>query len=100
VAGNLPNLKNLILFDEITEANKENAKKANLTLYHISEVIAKGKATQDQTLVVPKKDTCIIFCYTSGTTGDPKAVMLNHSHFLCMITESRLVNFFTWYVEH
>ena len=30
----------------------------------------------------PENDTVAMFCYTSGTTGDPKAVKLTHGNFI------------------
>ena len=30
----------------------------------------------------PKTDDIYMFCYTSGTTGDPKAAMLSHKNLI------------------
>jgi len=51
---------------------------------HINEVIEHGKKHQkiDLDANLPKFDDIWMFCYTSGTTGDPKAAMLSHGNLL------------------
>lgn len=38
----------------------------------------------------PTPDDVVIFCYTSGTTGDPKGSMISHSYFMtvCLCVDS------------
>ena len=47
---------------------------------HINEVVEQGKKLKkiDLEATLPKPDSVYMFCYTSGTTGDPKAAMLTH----------------------
>lgn len=40
---------------------------------------------------MPKTDDIYMFCYTSGTTGDPKAAMLSHKNLLSSASASLLV---------
>jgi long-subunit acyl-CoA synthetase (AMP-forming) len=83
-------LKNIIIMDEY-DANKaqENYKipaelnskadSCGIKLYTFNEVLAKGKEKQaDFVLKVPLPTDCMMFSYTSGTTGDPKGVKLTH----------------------
>ena len=75
-------LVNLVTFDDINATVKEEASSAGVTVYHFNEVLAKGKETlaanADWKPVEPTREDCPMFSYTSGTTGDPKGVMLTH----------------------
>lgn len=37
----------------------------------------------------PTADTCLLLCYTSGTTGDPKAVKLTHANVVASCASGR-----------
>lgn len=75
-------LKNLVMFDKPTEEQLKRAAESNLRLYSYAEILEEGKNHTDVTLIEPKPDTIYMFCYTSGTTGDPKGAKMSHSGFL------------------
>ena len=77
-----PSLKNLVLFGEATEEQREKAKAAGLNLYDMQEVMEHGKAHPEVVLRDPTSDSVYMFCYTSGTTGDPKGAKMTHEMFL------------------
>ena len=59
---------------------QEQGEASGIRVLHINEVIEQGKkhAKMDIEPLMPKADDIYMFCYTSGTTGDPKAAMLTH----------------------
>lgn len=75
-------LETLISFDEFTEDVKKSAEEVGIRVYHFNEVIDAGKKAETVVLKAPKPESIYMFCYTSGTTGDPKAAMLSHGNFI------------------
>ncbi len=86
--GNLPHLKKIIVFEDLdysdglvirlSDAVKEGEK--NLRLNEIAELSAQVKPGDLMTLI-----------YSSGTTGQPKGVMLSHSNIMFIATTFKRV---------
>jgi long-chain acyl-CoA synthetase len=74
------------LFGELTEEQRKSAQEAHVNVFSFNEVIQKGKEHPEVILKDPSHDTIYMFCYTSGTTGDPKGAKIPHSGFLSTIS--------------
>lgn len=79
VGNKCPSLKNIILFDKVTEEQRQKAQALDIKVYEYEQVIELGKQNAQVVLTPPSPDTVYMFCYTSGTTGDPKGAKLAHS---------------------
>lgn len=80
-AGELPNLKGVIVWD--SENVFETEKQGNVTLCHWSNLAEVGKDVTDEQLdarMDQKPGRVVAYVYTSGTTGNPKAVMITHDN--------------------
>lgn len=75
--GKLYDLKNIVLLDDVAMDIKEKFSSLGVRLLSYKEVIDQGKGV-DHTFDHPDTDSVYMFSYTSGTTGDPKAVRLTH----------------------
>lgn len=70
--------------DDYDYSMQQDGEEAGIKVYHINEVIETGKkhSKMDLSEGLPKADDIYMFCYTSGTTGDPKAAMLSHANLM------------------
>ncbi|KFM80190.1 Long-chain-fatty-acid--CoA ligase 1, partial [Stegodyphus mimosarum] len=82
---NYPCLKQLVVMNEVSDEVKELARKMEVNLHLFNEIEKRGKLNPSPT-VAPSPSDIATICYTSGTTGDPKGVMLTHFNLIVTAT--------------
>merc|ERR1719237_1654222 len=76
-----PSLKYIIQAeDSVAPSIQSQAKDLGVTIYTISDVEAAGRQNPHAHRP-PSPSDIATFCYTSGTTGDPKGALLTHQSF-------------------
>lgn len=81
-AEKLTTLKNFILLNEVSDEEVKMCEEAGVAVHMIYDLIEEGKNFEVK-MPNPHRDSIYTICYTSGTTGDPKGVMLSHINLIC-----------------
>lgn len=89
-ATSIPSLKVIVLVEDITKELQDVAEAAGVTLVRFSDVEEMGKKDL-QNPVHPKPSDCSTIVLTSGTTGDPKGVIISHLNMVSDMSASCLV---------
>lgn len=82
-----PLLKDVIIIDGASSYLKAAGARVGLSIYSFEEIEKRGREMEVKPrLQGPSPDDLCTICYTSGTTGRPKGVMLTHGNVIACAT--------------
>ncbi|CAM9837072.1 unnamed protein product [Ectocarpus sp. 6 AP-2014] len=91
--GRCPSLKTVVVMDGVSERERSEAVRAGLRVYAFAEVEGIG-ASHAHPHRPPGPNDLATFCYTSGTTGNPKGALLTHRNFITDSAAAELMETF------
>ncbi|KAL7827358.1 hypothetical protein SRHO_G00330760 [Serrasalmus rhombeus] len=77
--GLTPALSCLVLFNPVSTALVERGKNCGVEVLHLSQIMDLGRENL-KAPVPPQPQDLAVVCFTSGTTGKPKGVMITHGN--------------------
>mmetsp|Transcript_33009 Transcript_33009/g.43448 ORF Transcript_33009/g.43448 Transcript_33009/m.43448 type:complete len:776 (-) Transcript_33009:356-2683(-) len=87
--GECKHLKAIIQCSEISDEIQSKCDEKDINIYHFEQLLELG-GKKPVLIEVPKPSDISTFCYTSGTTGDPKGVQLTHEGFVSAVAAAKI----------
>ena len=92
--GRAESIKNFICFDRFESEIAAEAQAVGVNLFYFGDVIEAGREIISEcSFQEPTPDSVALFCYTSGTTSDPKAGKLTHGNLISVVAGARVQGF-------
>lgn len=88
ILKDVPKITHLIVITNpfsVTEISRFKADNRGISVLLMNEVESLGESHSDIEFTKPKKDDLAVIMYTSGSTGNPKGVMMSHENLLTSV---------------
>eukprot|EP00347_Sterkiella_histriomuscorum_P000421 403375930 len=91
----IKSIQTIISYDEPTFEQFQQIMTLGVNFHVYTRLVADGKAFKEVIphFPEPTPQTVFLICYTSGTTGEPKGVILNHANMICGNTKPEFYGF-------
>lgn len=87
LSSKLPTLKHIVIMDNMPRSLIESGRAVHVEIVSLREAEASGRENP-QPRAFTNRDTIATICFTSGTTGSPKGVMLTHGNILSFVASA------------